>query len=671
MLALSRLDEVDSPDLDSAITYLPGTDTLQGIAVTRGGNVIHSRSLAIDLLGRTVGVTNKAGASAGSLVTVASVGHAYDAAGRRENARREDGTWWDYDYNSRSEVTAAVKKTAADAAVPGLSYSYGYDGIGNRTSSASGTGAGVASRSYVADALNKYDSITHNGKLGILTRSDAAVTATANAGVTVNGVDPEGNLHGIRLTATNGTTGKLATATVKRAGVTVGTASAWVPPATVVPSYDLDGNLLTDGRWTYTWDGESRLVSMLPLATALTGGAPNIELKFAYDWQGRRIGKTVVDKTSGTAVNSHMSYAYDHWNPVAEWKRTSLTGSLAGTALQRTHLWGPDIASSGKAPAKAKPDFQAAGGVAGLVATTHHNGAGAKDHFIPGYDANGNIIAWTDGSGTLLQRMDYDPFGNAVLVEKTGTSTLVAKLPPFGFSTKPQDAETGLLYYGYRYYDPVTGRWPSRDPIEEQGGANLYGFVGNGAVDRHDYLGQLWEKYRGPAKRDDKLFPGQRGGETEGDWTAPRIEGPSKAGRCMKLVLKGKFSVTIRLNTLPGSLNFVDRLGNTPLVHEQVHEQIHQKWFNHSVDSVNPLEGYYCNNECAILAKDWGYAVLRLHNARANEANAAFDNYAYNAGREGEQAQWAAEAARQSRRINELKGKLNAKNCAVYDKCPL
>ena len=59
MLVLSRLDEVDSPDLDSAITYLPGTDTLQGIAVTRGGNVIHSRSLAIDLLGRTVGVTNK------------------------------------------------------------------------------------------------------------------------------------------------------------------------------------------------------------------------------------------------------------------------------------------------------------------------------------------------------------------------------------------------------------------------------------------------------------------------------------------------------------------------------------------------------------------------------------------------------------------------------------
>jgi RHS repeat-associated protein len=43
--------------------------------------------------------------------------------------------------------------------------------------------------------------------------------------------------------------------------------------------------------------------------------------------------------------------------------------------------------------------------------------------------------------------------------------------------------------YGYRYYDPLTGRWPSRDPIEERGGVNLYGFVGNDGVDRVDILG--------------------------------------------------------------------------------------------------------------------------------------------------------------------------------------
>lgn len=39
-------------------------------------------------------------------------------------------------------------------------------------------------------------------------------------------------------------------------------------------------------------------------------------------------------------------------------------------------------------------------------------------------------------------------------------------------------------------YDPVTGRWPSRDPIEEEGGLNLYGFVSNDGVNDWDLLGQ-------------------------------------------------------------------------------------------------------------------------------------------------------------------------------------
>jgi RHS repeat-associated protein len=43
--------------------------------------------------------------------------------------------------------------------------------------------------------------------------------------------------------------------------------------------------------------------------------------------------------------------------------------------------------------------------------------------------------------------------------------------------------------YGYRYMDPLTGRWPSRDPIEERGGVNLYGFVGNNSIYRIDILG--------------------------------------------------------------------------------------------------------------------------------------------------------------------------------------
>ena len=46
-----------------------------------------------------------------------------------------------------------------------------------------------------------------------------------------------------------------------------------------------------------------------------------------------------------------------------------------------------------------------------------------------------------------------------------------------------------VTYYGYRYYDPQTGRWPSRDPIEEDGGLNLYIFVVNEPLGGIDYLG--------------------------------------------------------------------------------------------------------------------------------------------------------------------------------------
>jgi RHS repeat-associated protein len=55
--------------------------------------------------------------------------------------------------------------------------------------------------------------------------------------------------------------------------------------------------------------------------------------------------------------------------------------------------------------------------------------------------------------------------------------------------TKSRSLRPGVADYGYRYYDPVTGRWPSRDPIVESGGLNLYGFVVNNGVAHYDVLG--------------------------------------------------------------------------------------------------------------------------------------------------------------------------------------
>jgi RHS repeat-associated protein len=76
------------------------------------------------------------------------------------------------------------------------------------------------------------------------------------------------------------------------------------------------------------------------------------------------------------------------------------------------------------------------------------------------------------------------PFG-----EPLTTPTGVGLEMPFRFSTKYQDTETGLYSYIFRPYDPLTGRWLSRDPIEEEGGVNLYGYVENNPVSLFDRVG--------------------------------------------------------------------------------------------------------------------------------------------------------------------------------------
>ena len=102
-----------------------------------------------------------------------------------------------------------------------------------------------------------------------------------------------------------------------------------------------------------------------------------------------------------------------------------------------------------------------------------------------GYDNNGNVTELYDGdSGEIVGQYEYDPYGNTIKAE--GQAAWENKIR---FSTKEYDSSTGLYYYGFRYYDPVTGRWPSRDPIEELGGINLFNMVSNDAVNRFDIIG--------------------------------------------------------------------------------------------------------------------------------------------------------------------------------------
>ena len=225
---------------------------------------------------------------------------------------------------------------------------------------------------------------------------------------------------------------------------------------TTTPTHDADGNQLTGLTPTegisdrdtlfFTYNAESR-----PVQVTQNG---EVRESFSYDHMGRRIHK-------GDTVT-----LYDGYNAIAEYKSNNRT-------LKTTYAWGNDL--SGTA--------QRAGGIGGMISVTEYDRQLPLTSY-PCYDGNGNITEYLteEGTGDIAAHYGYDAFGN--VTEKTGNRNYT-----YQFSTKSYDTLTGLNYYNYRYYDPASGRWITRDFIEEAGGVNLYAFVANQPNMKVDLLG--------------------------------------------------------------------------------------------------------------------------------------------------------------------------------------
>jgi RHS repeat-associated protein len=107
------------------------------------------------------------------------------------------------------------------------------------------------------------------------------------------------------------------------------------------------------------------------------------------------------------------------------------------------------------------------------------------------YDANGNVAQVLDLSAgsapaAIVAHYEYDPYGG-VVNDLSGCT--YAEANPIRFSTKYHDAETGLGYWGYRYYSARLGRWISPDPLGEEGGLNLKVSFLNDPINWIDALG--------------------------------------------------------------------------------------------------------------------------------------------------------------------------------------
>ncbi|MDZ4199220.1 MAG: RHS repeat-associated core domain-containing protein, partial [Kiritimatiellia bacterium] len=225
------------------------------------------------------------------------------------------------------------------------------------------------------------------------------------------------------------------------------------------PSHDDDGNMLSGPAGTghaelqFVWDGENRLIQV---------SSNQFQVSFTYDSQSRRVRKQVLENGNPT---KDIRFLYDGWLLVRE------QSAAGGNVTTNHYVWGLDLSQT----------MQGAGGIGGLLSVT----ASTNGTFSTCFDANGNIseyIALTDGSITAHQ--EYDAFGR--VIASTGTAPC-----PVGFSTKYEDAETGLLYYGYRFYSPELGRWLSRDLIGEYGGNNIYCSTDNAMINLIDLHGML------------------------------------------------------------------------------------------------------------------------------------------------------------------------------------
>jgi RHS repeat-associated protein len=185
---------------------------------------------------------------------------------------------------------------------------------------------------------------------------------------------------------------------------------------------------------------------------------------------------------SGTKwnTNSTVRYAYDGNVVVQEQDQNNtadvsytrgrdLSGTMQGAGLPRQSEATAGLPSQSGATA---------GGIGSLLARSA-NTTGAHAYYFA--DGNGNITCMTDTNQAVVASYLYDPYGRIL-----SQSGWLAAANLYRFSSKEFHVNSGLIYYLYRFYDPSLQRWLTRDPLDEVGGLNLYGFLANNPTGKFD-----------------------------------------------------------------------------------------------------------------------------------------------------------------------------------------
>lgn len=518
----SRLALVTSGSEKVAYSYLANSPLVEKVWFTNNTTLRMTTTKSYDLVNRLTSISSAAGGS-----NVAVFNYANNSANQRTAVTNVDSSRWVYEYDSLGQVISGKKYWSDGTPVAGQQFEYGFDDIGNRKSTLSGgdtVGANLRYAGYTNNSLNQITGRSVPGYMNVTgTASNTAIVTLWGDNGAYSATTRKGDYFRGELAATNASAAlwlSITNLAVLNNGsnpdiLTNTVGKAFIAQTPELFYYDLDGNLTNDGRWTYTWDAENRLTKIESLSGAPT--ASKYKLEFLYDAKGRRLQKLVSTNNGSTYVAQYTNrFAYDGWNMIATLNPQS--------ALLQSFTWGSDLSGG----------LQGAGGVGGLLLNRDARTT-TTNYYV--YDGNGNAAVLVNASnGAVTAQYEYGPFGE--VLRATG---LQGSANPFRFSTKYQDAETDMLYYGYRYYIPNTGRWLSRDPGEEEGGINLYAFIDNQSNDYIDFLGlekrvgsitlgpyslrPKNERKRSPVERDIYLKMGKDTMDIEFEYEAECIDG--------------------------------------------------------------------------------------------------------------------------------------------------
>jgi RHS repeat-associated protein len=262
-------------------------------------------------------------------------------------------------------------------------------------------------------------------------------------------------------------------------------------------TYDLNGNrtmtgyqtggnneLTNDGTWTYAYDKEGNQISKTKTATAEVWS-------FGYDNLNHMI--SAIDKNSSGTTLTYATYLYDVFGNRIEKDVWQTGGSTTTTRFACDHpvdrsglggggnIWADLNGSNGLVTRYILGDR-----VDQLIARISSSGTAAW--YLT--DRLGSVRNITDNSGSVIDTITYDGFGNVT------NETSASNGDRWKFTGREFDSETGLQFNRARYYNPKTGRWTSEDPVGfAVGDANLYRYVLNQSLFYTDPMGLAGKVY--------------------------------------------------------------------------------------------------------------------------------------------------------------------------------